>query len=103
MRTTTNSHIPTADEATTTAGPTDAARPPLLVTIPEAARILSVSRSTIYELIWHDQLVPVRIGRSVRIRHRDLESFVRNQLPAELNDASSASSRHSTSAPWRPS
>ena len=48
----------------------------LLVTIMQAAEILSVSRSSIYQLIWTDQLVPIRIGRSVRLSIDQLEQFI---------------------------
>ncbi len=54
---------------------TEPDHPPLLVTIPQAAALLSVSRSTIYELIWRHALDPVKIGRSVRLRVSDLEAF----------------------------
>jgi excisionase family DNA binding protein len=48
----------------------------LLVTIPEAARVLAVGRSTLYELIGSGQLATVHIGRSVRIAVDELEAFV---------------------------
>jgi len=38
-------------------------RRPLLVTIPEAAQMLAVGRSTTYQLIWTEQRVTVRFGR----------------------------------------
>jgi len=40
---------------------------PTLVTVKEAGRILSVSRSTLYELIAGGRLETVHIGRSVRV------------------------------------
>lgn len=49
---------------------------PLLITVPQAADMLSLSRSSIYQLIWTDQLVPIRIGRSVRFSVEHLERFV---------------------------
>ena len=49
---------------------------PLLVTIPDAARILAVGRSTLYELINEGRLRPVHIGRSVRIPIDELREFV---------------------------
>lgn len=49
---------------------------PLLVDVAQAAVILSISRSSIYQLIWSEQLVPVRIGRSVRFSVQQLERFV---------------------------
>ncbi len=39
----------------------------LLVTILQAAETLSLSRSSIYQLIANNQLTPIRIGRSVRL------------------------------------
>lgn len=48
----------------------------LLVTIREAADVLSVGRTTIYELIWSGQLTPVHIGRCVRLPVVQLEQFV---------------------------
>ncbi|GCF06865.1 helix-turn-helix domain-containing protein [Dictyobacter arantiisoli] len=38
-----------------------------LLTIPQAAMILGVSRPTVYELIYHAGLPVVRLGKSVRI------------------------------------
>jgi excisionase family DNA binding protein len=53
---------------------------PLLVTAPQAARILSIGRTALYQLIWNGQLTPIHIGRSVRFSVDQLESFVRNRL-----------------------
>ncbi len=49
---------------------------PLLITVTQAAEMLALSRSSIYQLIWTDQLVPIRIGRSVRFSIDHLERFV---------------------------
>ena len=49
---------------------------PLLVTIEQAGTILCLSRSSIYQLIWNEELVPIRIGRSVRFSVEQLERFV---------------------------
>ncbi len=54
---------------------------PLLLTAAEAARALAIGRSTLYELIGAGAIDVVHIGRSARIRHRDLERFV-EQLSA---------------------
>jgi excisionase family DNA binding protein len=48
----------------------------LLVTIPDAARILAVGRSTIYELIGSGQLATVHIGRAVRVPVEELRRLV---------------------------
>ena len=51
---------------------------PLLVTIPQAATMLAIGRSSIYELIWKGDLTPVHIGRSVRISVEQLGRFARS-------------------------
>jgi excisionase family DNA binding protein len=52
---------------------------PLLVTVKQAAAMLCVSRTTVYELMWREELIPVRIGRSVRLSIEQLQEFVRRQ------------------------
>lgn len=49
---------------------------PLLVDVAKAATILAISRSSVYQLIWDEQLIPIRIGRSVRFSIAQLEHFV---------------------------
>lgn len=49
---------------------------PLLVNVEQAGEILCLSRSSMYQLIWNDELVPIRIGRSVRFSIEQLERFV---------------------------
>ena len=76
-----------ADVATTTHGVLNDDEPahgqvdditpkPLLITVEQAAEILTIGRSTIYQLIWNAELVPIRIGRSVRFTVDQLEEFV---------------------------
>jgi len=48
----------------------------LLVSIRQAADMLAISRSSVYNLIDADQLTPIRIGRSVRFPVEQLERFV---------------------------
>lgn len=55
----------------------------LLVTVKQAAVILSLSRSSIYLLVEAGTLKPVRIGRSVRFSMADLEAFVENLSSGE--------------------
>jgi excisionase family DNA binding protein len=50
--------------------------PPLLVTVVEAAAILGVGRTTLYQLISRGELRPVHIGRSLRVPVAELEHFV---------------------------
>ena len=53
---------------------------PLLVNIEGAAEILAISRTSIYQLVWRDELVPIRIGRSVRFSIAQLEAFVTERI-----------------------
>ncbi len=47
----------------------------------EAATILAVSKSELYELIRRGDIRHVRIGRrSVRLRQQDLEEYIRGSL-----------------------
>jgi integrase len=48
----------------------------LLLTIHEAARLLAISRSKVYDLLNSDDLTSIYIGRSRRIRMSDLETFL---------------------------
>jgi len=52
----------------------------LLVSVVQAAAMLSLSRSSIYQLIWTEQLTPIHIGRSVRLSTDQLEQFVADRL-----------------------
>ena len=49
---------------------------PLLVTVPEAAKILQIGRRQLWEIVWRDEIPVVRFGRSVRIARVALETFV---------------------------
>jgi excisionase family DNA binding protein len=48
----------------------------VLITVPEAARRLAISRSYLYQCLQRGALPSVRIGRARRIRVTDLEVFV---------------------------
>ena len=75
--TTTNDHEHET-RATNPSGATRQARPldPLLLTIPEAADVLTIGRSTMYELINAGEIGLGRIGRSVRVSIAALDVFV---------------------------
>ena len=60
--------------------PTDAMTRPRLVSVEQAARMRSISRSSIYLLMESDQLTPIRIGRSVRFPVEQLEQFVADRM-----------------------
>jgi len=52
---------------------------PLLLTIPQAAVVLAVGRTTVYELIGAGDLEAVHIGRSTRVPAAALEDYVERQ------------------------
>ena len=49
---------------------------PLLLSIPEAAKSLRLSRTKVYELIAVEGLPVVRFGRAVRVSTKALEQWV---------------------------
>ena len=51
-------------------------RPPLLLTIPEAAASLRLSRAKVYRLIEFERLPVVHFGRAVRVSARALEQWL---------------------------
>lgn len=53
----------------------------VLLTIPEAAAMLAVGRTTLYELIGAGQLRAVHIGRAVRIPVVEVHAFVERRCP----------------------
>jgi excisionase family DNA binding protein len=50
----------------------------LLLTLPEAGRVLAISRSKMYDLLNSGHLPSVHIGRSRRVRVIDIQNFVNN-------------------------
>ena len=55
---------------------TSATEHPLLLRVEEAARLLSISRSKVYELISAGQIRVVHIDRSVRVPVEGLREFI---------------------------
>jgi len=49
---------------------------PMLLTIPDAARVLAIGRTTLYELIRDGEVDVIRIGRSTRIPVTTIHAFV---------------------------
>ena len=71
--------LTTADPLTAVSDATTSSRlvvRPLLVSVEEAAGLLGIGRTTLYELIRRGDVRPIRIGRCVRIPQRELEAFV---------------------------
>lgn len=62
---------------------------PLLLTIVEAARLLAVGRTTVYELIERGELRAVHIGRSCRVPVVAVTDYVERLLAIEVVTPSS--------------
>ena len=60
--------------------PTTIQTEPLLVRVEEAARLLSLSRSTIYEMIDRGELPSIRCGTARRIPLAALHAWVERQV-----------------------
>ena len=60
---------------------------PVLLRVTEAATVLSVGRSSVYELIQAGELPVVHIGRSVRVPARAVREFA-ERLEAEQRSGS---------------
>ena len=53
-----------------------------LVDVRQAGVYLGISPWTVRQLIWRGELVPVRVGRLLRLDRRELEAFIlRNREP----------------------
>jgi len=50
-----------------------------LLTVPEAAQLLRISRNLAYELVAQHQLPCVRLGRTIRIPRDSLEQWIRER------------------------
>jgi excisionase family DNA binding protein len=57
----------------------DFAMPPLLVCVEDAARLLAVGRTTVYELIAAGELEAINIGRCRRVPLSALYAFVQRR------------------------
>jgi excisionase family DNA binding protein len=51
-----------------------------LLTAPDVARILNISKGSAYKLIQLNQIPSIRINRSVRVRPEDLDEFISQNL-----------------------
>jgi excisionase family DNA binding protein len=64
--------------------------PPLLVPAHQAARLLGIGRTTLYELIKLGLITPVHIGRCVRFSVTELEHYVEHLVAGTTDIASPA-------------
>ena len=60
--------------------PARAPLPKLLMTIDEAAQVLSLSRSLMYDLLMSDQIISIKIGRVRRVPVSALTIYVEHQI-----------------------
>jgi excisionase family DNA binding protein len=60
-----------------------------LFRFPDAARALSISRTTLYREISEGRITPVRIGKAVRISSDEIQAYAR-RLAAEAGLATVA-------------
>jgi excisionase family DNA binding protein len=58
------------------------ATPPQLLSIPEVARILSIGRTKVYDLIKRDGLPTVKIGSSHRVSATSLKTWIEQREQA---------------------
>ncbi len=56
-----------------------AAIQPLLLTIPQVAKVLSLGRTKVYELIDRENLPTVRFGRAVRVSLTALQQWLEHR------------------------
>ena len=57
--------------------------PPVLVTVEEAARRLSIGRTACYMLVLKGELQSVKIGRTRRVVVSSLEAYIQRLLDGE--------------------
>ena len=60
--------------------PTIAQERPLLLRAEEAAKLLSLGRSTVFQLLASGELPAVRVGRAVRVRRADVERWIEERV-----------------------
>ena len=53
---------------------------PLLLSIPEAAAVLRLSRTKVYQLIDVEDLPIVRFGRAVRVPRASLQNWIEQRM-----------------------
>jgi excisionase family DNA binding protein len=51
-----------------------------IMTVPQVAEYLQISKSKIYYLISRNQLPHLRLGRNVRVRRSDLQNWLNLQI-----------------------
>ncbi len=73
---------------------------PLLLTVNQAAQLLGIGRSTLYELLDAGQIQSVKVGASRRIPLKAVHEYI-DRLLVEDNERRSVSQPARTLSPWR--
>ena len=55
-----------------------------ILTVPEVAQYLKMSKTKVYAMIEERQLPYERMGRNVRVREVDLKAFIEENVVAQL-------------------
>ncbi len=66
---------------------------PDLLTVPEAAKFLRISRNLAYELVARRELPCVRLGRVIRVPRTSLDAWIASQAATGVADPASARQR----------
>jgi excisionase family DNA binding protein len=64
-----------------------------ILTIPEVAHYLKLSKSKVYSLVASGKIPHIKIGRNVRVRETDLETWVEDNL-CSIHHSSSSNGNH---------
>lgn len=54
-----------------------------LLTVPETARILRISRNLAYELVARDEIPAIRLGRVIRVPRHGLQVWLDRQIDTD--------------------
>ena len=65
----------------------------ILLTVPEAAKLLRISRNLAYELVARGEIPAIRLGRVIRVPRAPLEEWVKSEaaLPSHRSPDGAAS------------
>lgn len=63
-----------------------------LLTVPEAAKLLRISRNLAYELVARHEIPAIRLGRVIRVPKQGLEEWLDRQVDGHRGPANGAGS-----------
>ena len=89
MRLAVPTYPPVQEDAVASRRPGPGAHEALLLTVPEAARLLAIGRTSLYRLIQDGDLRVVKIGRATRVALVDLRAFVDEARRRTVEDTGS--------------